>query len=206
MCSRTILCLFWPCQGELSSWREAAPHTILILWGHRSPYPAPSYTAIVNILLDGWEVPLTPLTVTVHGDLYRRHQSQRYDQRAPAHTLCSTPFTHAETVGWWGCPEVGGGVYKATGFTLESLGVKQQCLHCCEEVKLGGHVNILTHSEHQECIWDNFPAKLHVNIWRMQLVRVGSYTPQEKGLRGCLSSMGEMYSSAHMGKGNTWYK
>lgn len=57
-------------------------------------------------------------------------------------------------------------MYKATGFTLESLGVKQQCLHCCGEVKLGGHVNMLTHSKHRhrECIWDNFPAKLRVNI------------------------------------------
>lgn len=144
MCSETILGLFWHCQGEFSSWREAAPHTILILWGHRSPYPSPSYTAIVNILLDGWEVPLTPLTVTVHGDLYRRHQSQRYGQRSPAHTLCSTTWpiqscwdSRMMRLPWGGR---GGGVYKATGFTLESLGVKQQCLHCCGEVKLGGHV------------------------------------------------------------------
>lgn len=73
--------------------------------------------------------------------------------------------------------ERGRGVYKATGFTLESLGVKQQCLHCCREVKLSGHVNMLTHSKHRyrECVCDNFPAKLRVNIWRFQLVRKNSY-------------------------------
>ncbi len=56
-------------------------------------------------------------------------------------------------------------MYKATGFTLESLGVKQQCLHCCGEVKLGGHVNMLIQGKHRhgEFIRDNFPAKLHVN-------------------------------------------
>lgn len=61
--------------------------------------------------------------------------------------------------------------------TLESLGVKQQCLHCCGEVRLGGHGNMLTHSEHRhkECVCDNFPAKLHVNIWRIQLMRMDSY-------------------------------
>lgn len=72
---------------------------------------------------------------------------------------------------------MGGEVYKATGFTLESLGVKQQCLHCCREVKFGGHVNILNHSEHRECIWDNFPAGLYVSTWRMQQ-EGGSYSPQ----------------------------
>lgn len=105
---------------SLSSWREAAPHTILIFWGQRAPYPASSYTAIVNILLDRWEVPLTPLTVTVHGDLYRRYQSQCYVQRCP-HTKTHTvlphdPFTHAETVGRWGCLEMW--VQKATHITL----------------------------------------------------------------------------------------
>lgn len=93
-------------------------------------------------------------------------------------------------------------MYKATGFTLESLGVKQQCLHCCTG---GGRsdwvVNMLTHSKHRhrECIRENFPAKLHVNIWRDPAREDGQL--QNKGLRGCLSSMGEMYSSAHMGKG-----
>lgn len=114
-------------------WREAAPHTILIFWGQRAPYPASSYTAIVNILLDRWEVPLTPLTVTVHGDLYRRHQSQCYGQRSrpsAQHKLCPTPSPiHSSWDSGWGCSEMW--VHKATRFSLESLGVKQQCWHCC---------------------------------------------------------------------------
>lgn len=118
MCLRTTLGLFWHCQGELSSWREDAPHTILILWGHRWPYPAPSYTAIVNILLDGREVPLTALTVTVHGDLYRRHQWQRYSQRSPApwpiHSCWDSRMT--------GCPEVEG------GYTRQQVSLWSHCV------------------------------------------------------------------------------
>ena len=36
---------------------------------------------------------------------------------------------------------------------------------------------MLSHSKHRhrECIWDNFPAKLRVNIWRIQLVKMDSY-------------------------------
>lgn len=162
---------------SLSSWREAAPHTILIFWGQRVPYPASSYTAIVNILLDRWEVPLTPLTVTVHGDLYRRHQSQCYVQRSPPHknTHCPTPWPIHSC---WDSRKmrlprnVGA---KGDTFYSGVSGGKTAMLHRCGEVRLGVHV--LTHSEnrHRACIWDNLPAKLHVNIWRIQLMKMDCY-------------------------------
>lgn len=89
-------------------------------------------------------------------------------------------------------------MYKATGFTLESLGVKQQCLHCCGKVKL----NKLAHSKQpQEAYLGYFPAKTACERLANPAYEDGTTTKNpQKG------SMGEMYSWAHMGKGNTWYK
>lgn len=81
------------------------------------------------------------------------------------HTLPHGPFTHAETVGWWGCPEM----WSAQGNKFHSgvSGCKTAMFALLWGDQIDAQVNMLTHSKcrHRECVWDKFPAKLHVNIW-----------------------------------------
>lgn len=92
-------------------WKCATPHTISMVWSLWGPIPAPSYTAIVNIFLDRWEVHLTPLTVILHGDFYG-NTNQSITAKAP--TPVKTPPT------WYGLP-VGEGSWDEGGQSLKPL-------------------------------------------------------------------------------------
>lgn len=68
-------------------------------------------------------------------------------------------------------------VHKATGFHSGVTGCKTAMLALfARRSDWLGNGNMLTHGKHRDSVSEvNFPAKLHVNIWQIQLMRMDSY-------------------------------